>query len=235
MKILGIESSTQVASVAVIEGDTVLGELTYNLGKTHSEKLLPMVRSLLSFLDMAPAGLDGLAVALGPGSFTGLRIGLATAKGLAYALERPLVGVNTLDALAWNLRGVEGGICPLINARRGECYAAVYDGQARRLSGYIAGDVGTIQEAIREAGLTSPVFLGDGALVVKEELERAFPGYRLAEPGSGIHRGSSVALLGRESFDAGRMEDIYAMEPFYIRESGAERIWKENQAKGECR
>jgi len=126
MKILGIDSSGLVASVAITEDDTLLGEYTLNYKKTHSQTLLPMLDELREMLELDLDSLDAIAVAAGPGSFTGLRIGSATAKGLGLALNKPLIAVPTVDALAFNLWGNKSFICPIMDARRNQTYTGLY-------------------------------------------------------------------------------------------------------------
>ena len=126
MKILAIDSSGLVASVAVIENDTMLAEYTVNYKKTHSQTLLPMLDEVKKMTELDLGTIDAVALAAGPGSFTGLRIGAATAKGLCLALELPLIPVPTVDALAYNLAGDRSLVCPLMNARRNQTYTGVY-------------------------------------------------------------------------------------------------------------
>ncbi len=126
MKILGIESSSLVASVAVVTDDVMTAEFTANFKKTHSQTLLPMLDQMGQLIELDMKTLDAIAVAAGPGSFTGLRIGAATAKGLGLALDKPLVAVPTLEALAYNLWGCAGVVCPMLDARRNQVYTGVY-------------------------------------------------------------------------------------------------------------
>ena len=126
MKILGIDSSGLVASVAIVENDVLLSEYTVNHKKTHSQTLLPMLDEIVKMLELDLEQIDGIAVAAGPGSFTGLRIGAATAKGLGLALKKPLISVPTVDALAYNLYGAQGVVCPIMDARRSQVYTGIY-------------------------------------------------------------------------------------------------------------
>ena len=126
MKILAIDSSGLVATVAVAEDNNLLGEYTINFKKTHSQTLLPMLDEVKRTIELDLNTIDAIAISGGPGSFTGLRIGSATAKGLGLALDKPLVHVPTLDALAYNLWGSSDVICPLMDARRGQVYTGIY-------------------------------------------------------------------------------------------------------------
>ena len=127
MNILAIDSSGLVATVALLCDDVLVGEYTIHNKKTHSQTLLPMIDAMLAMADFPVNKLDAIAVSAGPGSFTGLRIGASTAKGLGQALDIPLIGVPTLDGLAYNLAGVEAYVCPLMDARRNQAYYGVYD------------------------------------------------------------------------------------------------------------
>ena len=124
MKILGMDSSGLVASVAIVEDEALVAEYNTNYKKTHSQTLLPMLDELRNMTELDLDTIDAIAIASGPGSFTGLRIGSATAKGLGLALGKPLVEVPTLEGLAWNLWGSERIVCPLMDARRNQVYAA---------------------------------------------------------------------------------------------------------------
>ena len=133
MKILAMDSSAIVASVALCEDDKVLAEYTVNNGNTHSETLLPMVENILSAFSLSPSDIDIFAVSEGPGSFTGVRIGVATVKGLAFASGKPCIGVSTLEALAYNLRMHKGIIVPVMNARRSQVYTAIFESNGEEL------------------------------------------------------------------------------------------------------
>ena len=126
MKILALDASGKVASVALAENDKLLGEYTSNTGQTHSQTLLPMVDALQRLTGVELSGVDAIAVAAGPGSFTGLRIGSATAKGLSFAWNKPIVEVPTVDAIAWNMAGADGLVCPVLDARRQQTYTGIY-------------------------------------------------------------------------------------------------------------
>ncbi len=126
MKVLGLDSSGLVASVAVVEDDNLLAEYTVNYKKTHSQTLLPMLDQIVTMIELDLNTIDAIAVAGGPGSFTGLRIGSATAKGLGFALGKPLIQIPTVDGLAYNLCGSHNLICPLMDARRNQTYTGLY-------------------------------------------------------------------------------------------------------------
>ena len=149
MKVLGIDSSGLVASVAVVEDDILLAEYTVNYKKTHSQTLLPMLKEIGDMINLDLNSLDAIAVAAGPGSFTGLRIGAATVKGLGLALEKPVVSVPTCHGLAYNLWGSDKLICPIMDARRNQVYTGIYefcDGKLQILENQMAVSVTEIAE-----------------------------------------------------------------------------------------
>ena len=173
MRILGIESSSLVASVAIVEDDITMAEFTADFKKTHSQTLLPMIDDMVKLLGIELSTVDAIAVSGGPGSFTGLRIGSATAKGLGLALDKPLIHVPTLDAMAYNLYGAGALICPIMDARRNQVYTGVYRfrEEFEILREQDAMDMGEILEVLN--GLGEPViFLGDGEPVIYQRSNR---------------------------------------------------------------
>ena len=169
MKILALDSSGIVASVAVIEDDILLAEYTVNYKKTHSQTLLPMLDEVVKMTELDLETIDAIAVAAGPGSFTGLRIGSATAKGLGLALKKPLIAVPTVDALAYNLYDVSGLICPIMDARRSQVYTGIYRFEEHKLVAVKQQWASPMTELIEELNkLGEPVtFLGDGVPVFR--------------------------------------------------------------------
>ena len=173
MKILALDSSGIVASVAVIEDDILLAEYTVNYKKTHSQTLLPMLDEVVKMTELDLETIDAIAVAAGPGSFTGLRIGSATAKGLGLALKKPLIAVPTVDALAYNLYDVSGLICPIMDARRNQVYTGIYRFEEHKLVAVKQQWASPVTELIEELNkLGEPVtFLGDGVPVFRSMIE----------------------------------------------------------------
>ena len=167
MKLIALDSSGLVASVAVLEEDTLLAEFTVNYKKTHSQTLLPMLEEVRKQIELDMDTVDAIAVAAGPGSFTGLRIGSATAKGLGQALKKPVIPVGTLEALAYNLYGTDKLVCPMMDARRSQVYTAIFHaekGELTRLEEDMAISLEELKEKIKN--LEESVFLvGDGALL----------------------------------------------------------------------
>ena len=168
MKILAIESSSLVASVAVTEDGVTVAEYTVNFKKTHSQTLLPMIDQIAAMTELDMDSVDAIAVSGGPGSFTGLRIGSATAKGLGLALKKPLIHVPTLDAMAWNLYGASGLICPVMDARRNQVYTGLYrfEKDFQIVMESCAMDIHDLIQRLNEMG-ERVIFLGDGMPVCR--------------------------------------------------------------------
>ena len=232
MNILGIDSSGLVASVAVVEDDNLLAEYTVNYKKTHSQTLLPMLDEIVKMTELDLSTIDAIAVAAGPGSFTGLRIGSATAKGLGLALQKPLVAVPTVEALAYNLWGTDKIICPLMDARRSQVYTGIYEFAGQELQvieGQMAVPVTEIVEKLN-ALKREVIFLGDGVSVYKEVLAQKMKiPYLLAPAHLNKQRAASVATLGAVYAAKGKTESAIKHQPDYLRLSQAERERAEKQ------
>lgn len=231
MKILGIDSSGLVASVAILENEVLLAEYTTDYKKTHSQTLLPMLDELCKMTELDMSTLDAIAIASGPGSFTGLRIGSATAKGLGLALKKPLIEVPTLEGLAWNLWGTERVVCPLMDARRNQVYAAAYEfrrqGENLQLEALIPQNPIAVIEMLEKVnGLgREVVFLGDGVPVYLELIrEHTKVPYSLAPAGNNRQRAAGIAALGAVYFKEGRVVDAAEHQPEYLRKSQAEQV-----------
>ena len=225
MRILGIESSSLVASVAIVTDGVLTGEYTMNHKKTHSQTLLPMMDQLVQMVEIELDTVDGVAVSGGPGSFTGLRIGSATAKGLGLALKKPLIHVPTLDAMAYNLWGTNALVCPIMDARRNQVYTGIYRVAARleAVKSQCAMDRGELSEELN--AFNQPViFLGDGVPVFKDLIqEKMTASYQFAPPQMNRQRAASVAALGAVYMKEGKIEAAEDHAPDYLRKSQAER------------
>ena len=232
MRILAVETSALVCSVAVMEEDTLLGEYTINNKKTHSQMLMPMLSELLDRIGTAIDSIDVIAVAGGPGSFTGLRIGSATVKGLADAMDLPIVSVPTVDALAYGLCGSRDLVCPMMDARRDQTYTGVYSFDERgmqRLLPQCAISVAELTEKLNGFG-RAVTLLGDGVPVFKDVLkENLKVPITYAPPHLSRQRAASVAALGMVLFKEGKKETPSEHKPEYLRLSQAER---ERKKKG---
>ncbi|MDO5346666.1 MAG: tRNA (adenosine(37)-N6)-threonylcarbamoyltransferase complex dimerization subunit type 1 TsaB [Lachnospiraceae bacterium] len=230
MKILALDSSGMVASAAVIEEGRLLAEYTVNYKKTHSQTLLPMVDEIVKMIELDLDSIDVIAVAGGPGSFTGLRIGSATAKGLGLALGKPLVNVPTLEGLACNLYGTDRVICPMMDARRNQVYTGIYDfreDELEILEGQMAVPVQNVIEKLNQLG-RAVILLGDGTAVYKEVLEKELQvPYSFAPPHLNQQRASAVAMRALDYVRQGKTETAAQHQPDYLRVSQAERERKE--------
>ncbi len=226
MKILAIESSGLVASAAIVQDDILVAEYTTDHKKTHSITLMPMIDEIMRMTETEVSELDAIAVSAGPGSFTGLRIGSATAKGIGLVTGVPLINVPTLEGLAYNLWGCEKVICPIMDARRGQVYCGVYRFEAGELKTIREQDACDMRDLLQDINaMGSPVvFLGDGVPVfsdiIKDECSVAF---EFAPAHLNRQRASSVAALGRIYFDRGLTVTASEHAPIYMRKSQAER------------
>ena len=233
MNILGIDSSGLVASVALQSDDKLVGEYTIHNKKTHSQTLLPMIHDMLEMADVSVKELDAIAIASGPGSFTGLRIGAATAKGLGGALSIPLIAVPTLEGLAYNLAGAEALVCPIMDARRQQAYYGIYDVSKEVPVEIEKPDAAPIEVVLQKAKETKRevIFLGDGVPVFQEKIKQC-EGllYRFCADSVRYQRASSVTALGKKYYEQGRKMKAAEFAPMYLRLSQAERerMEKEN-------
>ena len=235
MKLLGLDSSGLVASVALLTDGILTAEYTVHYKKTHSQTLLPMLEEILRMCEAEPSELDAIAVAAGPGSFTGLRIGSATAKGLAQAWEKPIVPVPTTAALAANLFGAAGLICPMMDARRNQVYNGIYAFEGDKLVTLCEQRALGVEELAEElntgaAGKWSAyvkhgvLLLGDGAEAYRSLLkERLHVSYQWAPPHLSHQRAGAVAVLGEQLFTEGVRQTAAEHAPIYLRMSQAER------------
>jgi len=215
VRLLAVETSTLAGGVALLDGDRLRGECVLDVTATHSERLMPAIDRMLTEAGWAPESLEALAVAVGPGSFTGLRIGLAAVKGLAIALGLPIAAVPTLDAMAAALPFAALPVCPVLDARKGEVYACLYRwdaGAMRREWDYIA----LAPEALA-ARIAEPVIvLGDGAPLVRSSHARLAPPHRRTPSPA------AVGSLGLAHLAAGRSVPAADLVPIYLRPSEAE-------------
>ncbi len=237
MKILGLDSSGLVASVAIVEDDVLLAEYTTNYKKTHSQTLLPMLDELRNMIELDMESLDAIAIAAGPGSFTGLRIGAATAKGLGLALAKPLVEVPTLEGLAYNLWGTTHLVCPLMDARRNQVYTGIYEfvKKDNTMQLHIVEEQGAVDitEIIEKLNILNRevVFLGDGVPVYRKIIEEQIKvPFTFAPAGNNRQRAASVATLGAVYFAQGNTVSAAKHQPEYLRKSQAEREQEEKNS-----
>ena len=230
MKILSLDSSATVASIALMDDGRLLAEYTLNNGNTHSETLLPMVETILRDFGVTPDDIDAFAATTGPGSFTGVRIGAATIKGLAFGTDKPCIEVSTLEAIAENLACRNGLICPVMNARRSQVYTALFraeGGQLTRLMPDSALSIEELDTILSEYG--EPVsFAGDGYSITVDALKKT--GY-LPTPERLRHQSaSSVATIAYRMAQKGETVSDKEMKVTYLRPSQAERTRLEKEA-----
>lgn len=234
MKILGLDSSGLVASVAIVEDNDLKGEYTVNYKKTHSQTLLPMLDEVAKMIELDLNSINAIAVSGGPGSFTGLRIGSATAKGLGLALGKPLIHIPTVDALAYNLVGSRDMVCPLMDARRNQTYTGLYrfDGnQMEIVKPQCAVGIDEIIAAVNEIG-QAVVFLGDGVAVFESYIrENCKVPFSFAPAHVNKQRAGAAAALGEIYYKEGKTETAEEHKPDYLRLSQAERERLEGEQK----
>ena len=223
MKILAVDTATTSCSAAIMTGDgSLLAELTKVDTRTHSIHLMTMINTVYNLAGLAVADMDGFAVTVGPGSFTGLRIGISTIKGLAWSLEKPVVGVSSLDALAWQCTQSAYLICPLLDARKKEVYFCRYRFKDGELLKEKSEQVAAPDQALDDIHEPS-LFIGNGALLYRDKISARLGG--LAQFASATHhviRASSVAGLSISRFNGAKTDDITLLVPHYIRKSDAE-------------
>lgn len=244
MKVLAIDSSGMTATVAVVEDTQTIAEYTVNFKKTHSQTLLPMIDTMGKMIELDLKSIDAIAVAGGPGSFTGLRIGSATAKGLGLALEKPLIHVPTVDGLAYNLYGCQDIICPIMDARRKQVYTGMYTFARRELEGsketelvldvLEAQNASPIDELIERLNIHGRpvVFLGDGVPVYKDVIrEKMRVPFSFAPASANRQRAAVVGALGIQYYKEEKFETAMEHQPDYLRVSQAERERAEKERK----
>ncbi|MBQ7341392.1 MAG: tRNA (adenosine(37)-N6)-threonylcarbamoyltransferase complex dimerization subunit type 1 TsaB [Oscillospiraceae bacterium] len=225
MKILAFETSAKAGSVALLEDGKLLGESYQNTGLTHSQTLMSMAEALLNHCGVTVQQVDAVAVAAGPGSFTGVRIGVAAAKGLAWGGEKPCYGVSTLEAMALSLGIYEGIVCPVMDARRSQVYNALFSAEGGVLTRLQEDRAISLEDLKKELkNCEKPIFLvGDGSILCYNTLVEDVPQLRLPPEHRMHQRASGVALLAKMQIDSGVSGDGAALSPNYLRLSQAER------------
>lgn len=226
MKTLAVDTSSNVATVAIMNEDRLICEYILNHKTTHSQTLMPLIKEVLESCELTVRDIDFFSVALGPGSFTGLRIGVATVKTMAHSMNKPVVGVSTLDALASGIPYFDGIVCPILDAKRNQVYTALYNwenGSIERISEYMALSIDELIEILKQKN-KSVVFLGDGTFAFRNILIGALGDLAHFSPKHCLmQRASLVAELALKRFDEGQRDDYMTLAPFYLRKSQAER------------
>lgn len=225
MLTLAIDTATKVCTIALCRDKKILAEYTINMGMTHSEGLLPQLDQLLQRTGVQKQDIELLAVSMGPGSFTGLRIGLATAEAMAYSWQCCLHGVDTLKAMAYNIQ-LEGRVLsPVLDAQKGNFYQALYEWRNGELVELAPVEVVSAEKALERIALqgTPALLLGECTKLEKNGLPDFIS---MAPEALRMPKGSSVALAALAEFDAENDKKIFGLEPYYIRRSEAEELWE---------
>ena len=229
MLTLGIDTATKVCTIALIDKEKILAAYEINMGMTHSEGLVPQMDQLFQRTGIAKKELELIAVSRGPGSFTGLRIGLATAEAMAYGLQIPMIAVSTLEVLAYNLPVDNILLAPVLDAQKGNYYVALYEWHKGELQEVAPVTIMPGKElyGFLEQYNKETVLLGECDKLIIPENENI----SLAPLWNRLPRGSAVALLGEKLHKVGGDMDYFGTEPFYIRKSEAEELWDKKQQK----
>ncbi|MBK5252400.1 MAG: tRNA (adenosine(37)-N6)-threonylcarbamoyltransferase complex dimerization subunit type 1 TsaB [Peptostreptococcaceae bacterium] len=234
MNILAFETSGRAASVAVMKDKRIIGEMTVSTKLNHSEKLMPMIDELLEKTEISIKDIDALAVGVGPGSFTGIRIGVSTAKGLALALDIPIAAVSSLRALAYNGIYSDMLVCPIIDARRNQVYSGVFRWEAAELVEVLNEDVYNFKELLFVLkNRNCPIlFLGEDAYKFKEQMKEVLgENGILAMPQANFPRAAAVAGMAIKKIDEKDLENAFTLMPVYLRKAEAERQYEERMKK----
>lgn len=236
MRILAVDSSSNVASAAIMDDNILIGECSINYKKTHSQTLMPMIETLMHAVEADIESVDLFAVSNGPGSFTGLRIGLATIKGLAHACQKPITLVSTLEALAYNLPYNDGLIVPILDARRDHVYTAIYTWKNEMLKTHTEPCAVSIASLLNilKSNDRRIIFLGDGIVRFETQIKEVLGSRALFAPGNvSLQRASSVAaaaFVKQQSSETVKYDDVI---PVYLRKSQAEREYEEKHKEGQ--
>lgn len=225
MLIFGIDTCCMAATAAIMDDDKLVAQTVLNSGRTHSQKMMPQITEMFRQAELTPGQIDAFAAAVGPGSFTGVRIGVATAKALAQAVQKPCVAVSTLEALAENLVMTEGLICPILDARRDQVYNALFRG-GQGLERLCDDRALGLAELLAECKTVSEtvLFCGDGVLVHREAIERELgEKARFAPRALNLNLAASVAEIGYGRAARGETLGYDQLVPCYVRLSQAER------------
>ena len=229
MKILGIDTSSKYCNVAIIEEKDIMIEYTINgFIKKHSSILIPAIQEIFNKIDLKIGDIDGVAVTIGPGSFTGLRIGLGSAKGLSYAAGIPITGIHTLDVLAYNAARLPVMLCPILDARKNEVYFALFHGgnHLKKIIDYQCNSIDNLLDRLKNIQ-ENIIFLGEGILKYQKRIEDMLgPRAIILYPTLSTIKASNVAFLGLEKIRNGQVDNAFSISPFYLRKSEAEISWE---------
>ncbi len=233
MKILGIDTSTMAANVAVLEDDKLICEYTINTKKTHSQKLMPMIENMLKLSDLDIKEIDAIAICVGPGSFTGLRIGMATAKAMAHVNNIPLIGVNSLEILGANMDLCNRNICSILDAQRNQVYMNKYILKDYKITELEEISIKPIDELLEEISSSNEdwVLVGEAVYKYKEKIEE-ISNITIPSPANNITKASTLCFVARDKMLANdQVYNCYNINPMYIRKSQAEEQYEEKQKR----
>ena len=220
MKILSLSTSSNIATVAISEDDNCIKELNIDIPKTHSETLVPLIDKLLKDTKINLCNINLIACDVGPGSFTGIRIGISTVKAIAQSLNVPVVGVSSLEALAYNVVSESKNICSLIDARNEQVYCGIFDKDYNSLNDYIADDINNALEIVKKYG--DMFFVGDGAILHEDLLNFNDFNYE------NVIHAKNIAKCAYSKFKCNNTETADSIIPLYLRKSQAERMKQSN-------
>jgi tRNA threonylcarbamoyladenosine biosynthesis protein TsaB len=226
LKILALDTSGSNCSVCIIDDNSVIAEFNVNSGTTHSQNLMPMINDMIKYAIISLEDIDVFACSIGPGSFTGLRIGIATIKGMALSLNKPAIGVPSLVGLAYNIPYFKGLICPIIDAKNNNVYSGVFEyaNNPILMGSYISADLDTLINVLKQKE-NDILFVGDGAVSYKDKLVEEFGERALFTP---IHLNNqlsiSIAKAALDKAKLGEYDDYNTLSPLYLKKSQAERM-----------
>lgn len=226
MKILSLETSSNNCSIAIIDENHIIADFNLNIGTTHSQNLLPMIDNIINFSNMALEDIDVFACSIGPGSFTGLRIGISTIKGFAISLNKPVIGIPSLVGLAYNIPYFDGIICSILDAKNDNIYAAIFEYKNRpvMMGNYISAEFNSLIE-ILEKNDRKIIFIGDGVEVYKNKLIEIFGNRALFVPHHlNIQSAKSIAKAALDKAFLNEYDDYDSINPLYLKKSQAERM-----------
>lgn len=220
MTVFAIDTSSEICSIAFSQEENIIAECSLNIHRAHSERLIPIINSVIENMDLSLRDVELIAVANGPGSFTGLRIGLSTAKGLAFANSCPLVSVVSLDTLAFQAPVQNGVICPLIQARKNEFYSAIFEKKTGESQPQLAGEYKILKiDALRDFIPEGAYVPGNGVINNRQKLSEIFnEKVTLAPDYLSYHRASASAILGYRKYNQLQQDELQLVEPFYLQD-----------------
>ncbi len=220
MLIIGLDTTSQSGSVSLINENKILGECLFNVGPRHSENVVSSLEWLLDTLNIEKREIEAVAVSIGPGSFTSIRVGVTIAKSLAYSMKIKIVGVSSLEVLAMNIPQAGMNICSMLDAKRNEVYSAIYKYNNNLLTRTRDEKVGSVEALLNDIKVPT-VFVGDGSVIYKKELANSRNSI-LVSDNFNIVRSSNCALLGIVKLNDGNSDDVMGLVPNYLRKTDVE-------------